>query len=182
MRYKSVINNIGYGGVDSPKIIYLFPANTKIIEHEIVSSPIKIPYTEDTKTTDQGIEHSIKWERIEKTDNVVASFLLECQEPDSIKCNPRDLEGVECKIGQFVLQDELESKIRIIAVLFSMFILFGMAPILREILQAVIVILMIPHFLYIANALIRSLKNNEVSVKTSKFYVEKEGVLTVNQK
>lgn len=179
--YRTILRNTGNGGIDSPTFIYLFPKGTSIIEEDVSSSPLELEYAKEEKTTEVGVESSITWKRIEKSDEIAVSFLLDCPQPESIKCIPRGLDDIECRIGLADYENELENRIRLLLSLAALFVLFGAIPIIGNAFQSLVILFAVPHIIYVVKSVrpYRGVPEQKISIDN--ISVDKDGRFTVGQ-
>lgn len=183
--YRTIIHKTGNGCIDHPTFVYLFPKDTTIIEQELSTAPLDIEYTKEDKLTKSGIEYAVSLKRIENYDEVIISFLVDCNQPESIQFIPRGLNDVECRVGPAdytnEIGGELENRIRILLGSVALFVLFDAVPVIGGAFKSLVVLLAIPNILYVVKSLRQSSNAYGHTISIDNVSVDKNGSFSVGR-
>ncbi|BAZ53277.1 hypothetical protein NIES4103_59510 [Nostoc sp. NIES-4103] len=169
--YSVTVENIGYGSVEGQKVVFIFPEKTTVIEEVCSCSVPTVTYKVEDYSTEAKITKDYTFTRIENSDSVTISFLVDCEFLDEIKCLPRGTDNVDYLIGDNRPKSEIEQSVRKLLLYLVMFVIVGgfdIIPPLDDAVRALILFVSIPDVTGLINsAFLRkasSSENNSVSV------------------
>lgn len=149
--YTIKLENSGYGGITGQKIVIIFPKKTEILEELKRPSVSTIKMQDEITISDDAITKTFSFERLEKHDQVMMSFLLNCEAIELIQCKPRGVDDVDYVIGDSESKSEVQQDFNRLLLYASAFVLFGAIDIFGSILKAFTLFIAIPTILRLAN-------------------------------
>jgi hypothetical protein len=147
LHYEVALKNIGFPGIDEQSIVLLLPPHTRVIEDTVSTRPLHVVVQKKVADVESGTEYRFAFERIEKGDSIVLSFLLDCPDPDAIKALPRGVDDAEYRFGETANQPDIEQSCSSILYLLVLFILGGGFPFVGGLVQSLVFFMMIPYIL-----------------------------------
>jgi hypothetical protein len=145
--YSVKVENVGYGSVEGQKVVFIFPQKTTVIEEVCSCSVPTITYKVEDYSTKAKETKDYTFTRIENSDSVVISFLVDCEFLDDIQCLPRGTDNVDYVIGDNKPKSEIEQTVRNLLLYLVIFVLVGafdIIPPLDDAARALILVLLIP--------------------------------------
>lgn len=149
--YTTKIENVGYGGVNNQKLIFVLPRRASLVDQFLTITPASLKYQEEDNTTEEKLEKVYSFDRVEKGDNIVISFLLDYDNLDQVQCLPRGIDDVEYIIGNQEYQNEVEQNLQKLIGFLALFVAVGSLPLIGGMFQSLVLITATPFIVRFAS-------------------------------
>ena len=174
--YSVFIENSGSSSIENQNLLFSFPKEASVLEKLVEPSSSLINISSEELNNTNEILYRV--DRLEQSESITISILINAEDPESIKCTPRGVDNIDYIWGKSGSTSDIE----ILVLLMAVFIFSDAVPLISSILQGFIVLASAPLIIRMARTFINSRKmhGNSVTiiggVKTSD-----DGVVNISQ-
>ena len=136
-QYIVEIKNEGYIGINDQNILVTLPKDGEVVNLSVNCNSHAIKWEKKTLVCTEKQEVLYRFNRLERHDNILISYLLNTDRIDQISIQPRGTDGVD-----YIFQEnEPVSDIKLLIIYISLFILAGSLPFIGSAVQAFVLLI-----------------------------------------
>jgi hypothetical protein len=136
-QYIVEIKNDGFVGIDGQDLLMALPRNCEVVRSIVNCSSQAIKWDEELLENIEKQEILYRFKRIERSDKIRISYLLNTDNVEQISIQPRGADGV-CYTFQ---EDENIPSFEMLIIYMVLFVLFGAIPFIGNVAQAFILLI-----------------------------------------
>ena len=175
-QYLVSVENVGPVAVEGQKLLVSFPRICQKIEFQISKSSNTIKHDTEVFSSEDQDEELLTLQRLEPSDKVEFSYILDSEIIDEIDAQPRGVDGVEYNLKGYESISELRHLISYVA----LFLLIGAIPIVGSMLQVLVLLAASSTIINVVEE-IRAQNRNAKTLTITNVRMDGDSTFTVNQ-
>ncbi len=174
--YSVFIENSGTSAIENQNLLFSFPKEALVLEKSVESSSSLINISsEEFSVTNEAL---YRIDRLEQSESLTISIVVNTEDPESIKCTPRGVDNIDYIFGKSGSTSDIE----ILVLFMAVFIFADTVPFISSILQGLVVLASTPLIVRMTKTLINNRKAHENSVTIiGGITTSDDGVVNINQ-
>lgn len=175
-QYLVIVENTGQVAIEGQKLLLKFPPECVKIDFSIKRSSQIIQLEQETYPTEDVQEELHSFQRLEPSDKITISYMLNTTDSENIDIQPRGVDGVRYNLKGYEGISELQNLI----VFFAIFLVLGIIPFIGELLQALVVLIASKTIIHVLNELYDKDRKKK-SVEINSIKMTDTSVLSIRQ-